>query len=57
MFVRKHEDCGAVGEGFTELLGKGRGDDEIGAVATMIVMKGGFIHTEMAVEVEVDALV
>ncbi|KAJ5919939.1 hypothetical protein N7454_009774 [Penicillium verhagenii] len=55
MFVNKQEDCGAVGEVFREILGKGRGG-QIGAAATMIVVPGGFVDDNMLVEIEADAL-
>ncbi|RJE24797.1 YjgH family [Aspergillus sclerotialis] len=54
MFVSRHEDCPAVGEGFKEILARdGAG---IGTTATMIVVNG-FIDENMLVEVEVDAIV
>ncbi|PWY87137.1 putative L-PSP family endoribonuclease [Aspergillus sclerotioniger CBS 115572] len=56
MFVSRHEDCGAVGEGFKYVLGKDKGGG-IGAAATMIVVRGGFVNEGMLVEVEVDAVV
>ncbi|KAJ5488450.1 YjgF/Yer057p/UK114 family [Penicillium expansum] len=59
MFVSRHEDCEAVGLGFSEILGKHNrgGGGIIGAAATMIVVNGGFINKGMLVEVEVDAIV
>ncbi|KAJ5207577.1 hypothetical protein N7449_001956 [Penicillium cf. viridicatum] len=59
MFVSRHEDCEAVGLGFSEILGKHKCDADgiIGAAATMIVVNGGFINKGMLVEVEVDAIV
>ncbi|KAJ5614888.1 hypothetical protein N7537_000002 [Penicillium hordei] len=59
MFVSRHEDCEAVGLGFSEILGKHKcnGNGIIGAAATMIVVNGGFINKWMLVEVEVDAIV
>jgi enamine deaminase RidA (YjgF/YER057c/UK114 family) len=61
MFVANQKDCAAVGEGFREVLGKGNeseyGYEGIGAAATMIVVPGGFVHDEMLVEIEVDAIV
>ena len=61
MFVANQKDCVAVGEGFREVLGKGNGSEYgyegIGAAATMIVVPGGFVHDEMLVEIEVDAIV
>ncbi|KAJ5947656.1 YjgH family protein [Penicillium verhagenii] len=54
MFVNKQEDCGAVGEVFQEILGKGHGG-QIGAAATMIVVPGGFVDDNMLVEIEADA--
>ncbi|KAJ5357091.1 YjgF/Yer057p/UK114 family [Penicillium concentricum] len=59
MFVSRHEDCEAVGQGFSEMLGKHNrgGDGTIGAAATMIVVNGGFINKGMLVEIEVDAIV
>lgn len=54
MFVSRHEDCPAVGEGFKGVLAKdGAG---IGTTATMLVVNG-FIDQNMLVEVEVDAIV
>lgn len=55
MFVGRSEDCGAVGEGFREILGKQNGG-EFGAVATMIVVQNGFVDENMLVEIEVDAI-
>ncbi|QKX59043.1 uncharacterized protein TRUGW13939_06173 [Talaromyces rugulosus] len=73
MYVAKPEDCGAVGEGFREVFGKKNGppsstrdgegaliqgeEGEVGVVATMVVVKGGFVENDMLVEVEVDAIV
>ncbi|OQE44847.1 hypothetical protein PENCOP_c002G05831 [Penicillium coprophilum] len=59
MFVSRHENCEAVGQGFKEILGKhniGEGG-MIGAAATMIVVNDGFINKDMLVEIEVDAIV
>jgi enamine deaminase RidA (YjgF/YER057c/UK114 family) len=59
MFVSRHEDCSAVGEGFREILGKqieGEGGGQIGTAATMIVVQNGFINKDMLVEIEVDAI-
>ena len=59
MFVSRHEDCLAVGEGFREVLGKHLhcdGDGQIGAAATMIVVQNGFINKDMLVEIEVDGM-
>ncbi|RAL04123.1 YjgH family protein [Aspergillus ibericus CBS 121593] len=56
MFVARREDCGAVGEGFREVLGRDKGEG-VGAVATMIVVPGGFVNEGMLVEVEVDGVV
>ncbi|PYI25151.1 putative L-PSP family endoribonuclease [Aspergillus indologenus CBS 114.80] len=59
MFVGRHEDCRAVGEGFKEVLGKENAsgsDTPIGAAATMIVVHHGFIDPDMLVEIEVDAI-
>ncbi|KAL2855319.1 hypothetical protein BJY01DRAFT_257053 [Aspergillus pseudoustus] len=55
MFVGQHEDCTAVGEGFTEVLGR-HIQPGVGAAATMIVVQGGFIDENMLVEIEVDAM-
>ncbi|KEQ74132.1 YjgH family protein, partial [Aureobasidium namibiae CBS 147.97] len=55
MFVQKQEDCGAVAEAFSEVLGKQNGS-EVGCAATMIVV-GGFVDKEMLVEIERDAMV
>ncbi|KAH8695957.1 YjgH family protein [Talaromyces proteolyticus] len=70
MYVARTEDCGAIGEGFRDIFGKktdlpeGMGAeviqgkaDEVGVVATMIVVKDGFVEKDMLVEVEVDAVV
>lgn len=73
MYVAKPEDCGAVGEGFREVFGKQNGfpssardgegaliqgkKGEVGVVATMVVVKDGFVEKDMLVEVEVDAIV
>lgn len=73
MYVAKPEDCGAVGEGFREVFGKKDGlpssardgegaliqgeEGEVGVVATMVVVKDGFVEKDMLVEVEVDAIV
>ncbi|KAE8356526.1 Endoribonuclease L-PSP/chorismate mutase-like protein [Aspergillus coremiiformis] len=54
MFVSRHEDCVAVGEGFTEVLGHGS-QPGVGAAATMVVING-FVDEKMLVEVEVDAI-
>ncbi|KAI9371877.1 Endoribonuclease L-PSP/chorismate mutase-like protein [Aspergillus egyptiacus] len=57
MFVGRHEDCTAVGKGFTEILGRQSQPGVVGAAATMIVVRGGFIDERMLVEIEVDAIV
>lgn len=54
MFVSRHQDCQAVGEGFGEILG--RNGAGIGTAATMLVVNG-FVDDRMLVEVEVDAIV
>ncbi|KAJ5819547.1 YjgF/Yer057p/UK114 family [Penicillium riverlandense] len=58
MFVSRHEDCEAVGEGFRDILGKHHPceNGQIGAAATMIVVQNGFINKDMLVEIEVDAI-
>lgn len=56
MFVARGEDCGVVGEGFRDVLGKQNGDG-VGAAATMIVVHNGFIDERMLVEIEVDEFV
>ncbi|KAL3482286.1 Endoribonuclease L-PSP/chorismate mutase-like protein [Aspergillus californicus] len=56
MFVSRPEDCTAVGEGFTEILGR-NSQPGVGSAATMIVVRDGFIDQRMLVEVEVDAIV
>lgn len=56
MFVANPQDCTAVGEGFREVLGKQMGA-EVGAAATMIVVRNGFVDENMLVEIEVDAVV
>lgn len=55
MFVQRQEDCAAVAEAFTEVLGKQNGDG-YGTAATMIVV-GGFVDLDMLVEIECDAMV
>ncbi|KAL4737339.1 hypothetical protein BDV11DRAFT_206861 [Aspergillus similis] len=55
MFVSRHEDCTAVGQGFTETLGRGSRPG-IGAAATMLVVRDGFVDERMLVEIEVDAM-
>ncbi|KAL4965931.1 uncharacterized protein BDV14DRAFT_189236 [Aspergillus stella-maris] len=55
MFVSRPEDCTAVGEGFREVLGC-KGQDGIGATATMLVVRDGFVDSRMLVEIEVDAM-
>lgn len=55
MFVQRQDDCGAVAEAFSEVLGKREGSD-CGCAATMIVV-GGFVDAEMLVEIECDAMV
>jgi enamine deaminase RidA (YjgF/YER057c/UK114 family) len=59
MFVGRHEDCLAVGEGFREVLGKhlqSEDGGQIGTAATMIVVQNGFINKDMLVEIEVDGI-
>ncbi|KKK13127.1 hypothetical protein AOCH_003933 [Aspergillus ochraceoroseus] len=56
MFVSRPEDCTAVGEGFTEVLGR-QNHPGVGAAATMLVVRDGFVDTRMLVEIEVDAIV
>jgi enamine deaminase RidA (YjgF/YER057c/UK114 family) len=55
MFVQRQQDCGAVAEAFSEVLGKQNGS-EFGTAATMIVV-GGFVDPDMLVEIECDAMV
>ncbi|KAL4980753.1 hypothetical protein BDW66DRAFT_156473 [Aspergillus desertorum] len=55
MFVSRPEDCTAVGEGFTETLGRGS-HPGVGAAATMLVVRDGFVDERMLVEIEVDAM-
>jgi enamine deaminase RidA (YjgF/YER057c/UK114 family) len=55
LFVSRKEDCGAVGQGFKDVLGKENGE-QIGAAATMIVVANGFVDDDMLVEIEVDAI-
>jgi hypothetical protein len=55
MVVQRQQDCGAVAEAFSEVLGKQNGDD-LGTAATMIVV-GGFVDPKMLVEIECDAMV
>ncbi|KAE8138453.1 Endoribonuclease L-PSP/chorismate mutase-like protein [Aspergillus pseudotamarii] len=54
MFVSRHKDCVAVGEGYTEVLGRAS-HPGVGAAATMVVVNG-FVDERMLVEVEVDAI-
>lgn len=61
MFVSRKEDAPGVMEAFREMLGTGRegrgaDGDEVGAAATLLVVKDGFVSDEMLVEVEVDAI-
>jgi enamine deaminase RidA (YjgF/YER057c/UK114 family) len=59
MFVSRHEDCLAVGEGFREVLGRHiqcEDGSQIGTAATMIVVQNGFINEDMLVEIEVDGI-
>ncbi|KAL4748157.1 hypothetical protein BDW72DRAFT_205873 [Aspergillus terricola var. indicus] len=55
MFVSRPEDCTAVGQGFTEILGR-RSLPGVGAAATMLVVRDGFVDERMLVEIEVDAM-
>ncbi|KAL4998312.1 hypothetical protein BDV10DRAFT_194447 [Aspergillus recurvatus] len=55
MFVSRPEDCAAVGEGFTETLGR-ESHPGVGAAATMLVVRGGFVDEKMLVEIEVDSM-
>ena len=55
MFVQRQEDCAAVAEAFTEVLGKQNGNG-FGCAATMLVV-GGFVDSDMLVEIECDAMV
>jgi enamine deaminase RidA (YjgF/YER057c/UK114 family) len=55
MFLQRQEDCGAVAEAFSEVLGKQNGGD-FGCAATMIVV-GIFVDPEVLVEIECDAMV
>ncbi|RMZ77901.1 hypothetical protein DV738_g4141, partial [Chaetothyriales sp. CBS 135597] len=58
MFVSNFDDTGAVGQAFRACFAdSGQAGGELGAAATMIVVKDGFVDTEMLVEVEVDAVV
>ncbi|KAL4870913.1 hypothetical protein BDV12DRAFT_194829 [Aspergillus spectabilis] len=57
MFVARREDCNAVGEGFAEVLGRGESRPGVGAAATMVVVRDGFVDERMLVEIEVDAVV
>jgi NET1-associated nuclear protein 1 (U3 small nucleolar RNA-associated protein 17) len=57
MFVSRHADCGVVGEVFREFFARDEGtDNELGAAATMIVVRDGFVNKDMLVEVEMDAM-
>lgn len=61
MFVSRKEDAPGVMEAFREMLGAGREgrgaeEDEVGAAATLLVVKDGFVSDDMLVEVEVDAI-
>ncbi|KAG9568599.1 YjgH family protein, partial [Aureobasidium melanogenum] len=55
MFVQRQEDCTAVADAFSQVLGKQNGSDH-GTAATMIVV-GGFVDPDMLVEIECDAMV
>ncbi|KAL4765342.1 uncharacterized protein BDW70DRAFT_147047 [Aspergillus foveolatus] len=55
MFVSRPEDCTAVGQGFTEILGR-ESRPGVGAAATMLVVRDGFVDERMLVEIEVDAM-
>jgi enamine deaminase RidA (YjgF/YER057c/UK114 family) len=55
MFVSRPEDCTAVGQGFTEFLGR-ESRPGVGATATMLVVRDGFVDERMLVEIEVDAM-
>lgn len=60
MFVSRHEDCSQVGDTFRAVFarrGEANGDSEVGAAATMIVVRDGFVNRDMLVEVEMDAIV
>jgi hypothetical protein len=54
MFVSRHKDCVAVGEGFSEVLRRAS-QWGVGTAATMVVVNG-FVDERMLVEVEVDAI-
>ncbi|KAG9519860.1 hypothetical protein KCU93_g7884, partial [Aureobasidium melanogenum] len=54
MFVQRQEDCTAVAEAFSQVLGKQNGSD-YGTTATMIFV-GGFVDPDMLVEIECDAM-
>lgn len=55
MFVSRPDDCTAVGEGFSELFGR-TSHPNVGAAATMVVVRDGFVDGRMLVEVEMDAM-
>ncbi|KAI1910479.1 hypothetical protein LOZ53_002735 [Ophidiomyces ophidiicola] len=61
MYVSRKEDAAVVMGVFSEMLGAGRKDaeegDGVGAAATAIVVKDGFVDDMMLVEVEVDAII
>ncbi len=46
-----------MGEAFKTCFGGGNEVGEVGAAATMIVVKDGFVDGDMLVEVEVEAVV
>lgn len=56
MFVSRAEDCMAVGKAFSELLGRASRPG-LGAAATMLVVRDGFVDDRMLVEIEMDAVV
>lgn len=59
IYVSRHEDAFAVGEGFREVLGKHlqcEGGGQIGSAATMIIVQNGFVNKDMLVEIEVDGM-
>lgn len=52
---QNYDDCVAVGEEYRKCFGSD--GKEVGAAATMLVIKDGFADRDMLVEVEVEAVV
>ena len=54
LFVRRQEDCQAVGKGMRDFMAS-RGNG--GNWAATIIAEASFIHDDLLVEVELDAIV